>query len=161
MRTFRFSHERHARMKRFIRVTLLCMISAAALLLSSSSCERQQAPPRTKRQVAVIPKGTTHEFWKPVHAGAVKASQQYNVDIIWKGPLREDEREEQIKVVEDFINKKVSGIVLAPLDDRALVPVVERAVAEGIPVVIIDSDLQSDKSACFCATDNFKGGQMA
>src|SRR5688572_18873049 len=76
--------------------------------------------------IAVIPKGTTHEFWKSIHAGANKAGQELkaqgtDIEVIWKGPLREDDREQQIQVVEGFAAQGVSGIVLAPLDDRALV----------------------------------------
>src|SRR5439155_6361100 len=79
----------------------------------------------------------------------------------WKGPLKEDDREDQIKVVEDFVMRGVSGIVLAPLDDTALRKPVEDAVKAGIPVVIIDSDLKSDAYVSFAATDNFKGGESA
>src|SRR3954466_13288719 len=75
--------------------------------------------------IAVIPKGTTHEFWKSINAGAVKAQRQLTeqgtkVDIIWKGPLREDDRNLQIQVVEDFTTRHVSAMVLAPLDYQAL-----------------------------------------
>jgi ribose transport system substrate-binding protein len=116
--------------------------------------------------IAVIPKGTTHEFWKSIHAGAVKAKQELaakgiQVDVIWKGPLREDDREQQIQVVENFTSRNVSGIVLAPLDSQALVNPVNSAVQAGIPVVIMDSGLKSDKYLSFVATDNFKGGQLA
>jgi ribose transport system substrate-binding protein len=117
-------------------------------------------------RIAVIPKGTTNEFWKTVHAGALQArdelrAQGVNVEILWKGPLKEDDREQQIQVVENFTARRVSGIVVAPLDSRALVQPVETAVRAGIPVVVIDSGLQSDKQASFVATDNFKGGVMA
>ncbi|KPK75737.1 MAG: sugar ABC transporter substrate-binding protein [Phycisphaerae bacterium SM23_30] len=130
-----------------------------------SSCGQQQGesdedtPKRLT--IAVIPKGTTHVFWKSVHAGAVKAAQELNVEIIWKGPLKEDDRESQIKVVEDLITSRVSGIVLAPLDDTALRPVVNDAVQNNIPVVIIDSGLKSDKQISFVATDNYEGGRKA
>ncbi len=113
-----------------------------------------------KLTIAVIPKGTTHEFWKSIHAGAVKAARELNVEIIWKGPLKEDDREQQIKVVENFVTRGVDGIVLAPLDDRALVPCVHDAIARNIPVVIIDSDLRSDRYVSFVATDNYKGGVL-
>lgn len=109
----------------------------------------------------MIPKGTTHEFWKAIHAGARKAAEETGVNIIWKGPLREDNREEQIKVVEDMIVRKVAGIVLAPLDDTALRGPVDQAVRSGIPVVIIDSDLKSDRYVSFVATDNREGGDVA
>jgi len=116
--------------------------------------------------IAVIPKGTTHEFWKAINAGAVKAQRELStggtkVEVIWKGPLREDDRDQQIQVVENFMARHVSAIVLAPLDSQALVRPVNNAIAAGVPVVVIDSDLKSDKHVSFVATDNYKGGQMA
>jgi ribose transport system substrate-binding protein len=115
----------------------------------------------TRPVIAVIPKGTTHEFWKSVHAGAVKASREDSVEIIWKGPLKEDDREAQISVVESFISLNVAGIVLAPLDDAALRQPVATATRAGIPVVIIDSDLQGEDFVSFVATDNYLGGKLA
>ena len=109
----------------------------------------------------MIPKGTTHEFWKSVHAGAVKAAREFDVDVIWKGPLKEDDREAQIAVVEDFISRGVSGIVLAPLDDVALRAPVASAARSGIPVVIFDSALKSEDFISFVATDNHEGGRLA
>src|SRR5947208_4220191 len=116
--------------------------------------------------IAVIPKGTTHEFWKSINAGAVKAERELNaqgikVQVIWKGPLREDDRDQQIQVVENFMTRRVSGIVLAPLDSQALVKHVASAVAAKVPVVIFDSGLKTDKIVSFVATDNYKGGQLA
>jgi ribose transport system substrate-binding protein len=116
--------------------------------------------------IAVIPKGTTHEFWKSINAGAVKAQRELTgkgtkVEIIWKGPLREDDRDQQIQVVENFMARRVSGIVLAPLDSQALVRPVANAAQAGVPVVIIDSGLKSEKYVSFVATDNYKGGQIA
>ncbi len=113
--------------------------------------------------VAVIPKGTTHEFWKSIHAGAIKAQRELEasgtkVELIWKGPLREDDREQQIQVVENFTGRHVSGMVLAPLDSQALADPVETAVAAKIPVVIIDSSLKSDQITSFVSTDNYQGG---
>ncbi|MGZ8848141.1 MAG: ABC transporter substrate-binding protein, partial [Pyrinomonadaceae bacterium] len=77
------------------------------------------------------------------------------------GPLREDDREQQIQVVEGFTAQNVSGIVLAPLDDRALSRPVEEAKTAGVPTVIIDSALQSNAIVSFVATDNRKGGMLA
>ncbi len=116
--------------------------------------------------IAVIPKGTTHEFWKAIHAGALKAQEELTangtkVEVIWKGPLREDDRDQQIQVVENFISRRVSGIVLAPLDSKALVRPVATAARAKVPVVIFDSDLKSDRYVSFVATDNYKGGVLA
>ena len=82
------------------------------------------------------------------------------MEIIWKGPLKEDDREAQISVMENFISRGVSGIVLAPLDDVALRAPVATATRRGIPVVIIDSDLKSDAYASFVATGNYRGGRL-
>lgn len=148
------------------RLLVLSLIVSLALCLSFLSCGKQEQEDTQqegvkKIQIAVIPKGTTHEFWKTIHAGAVKASRELGVDIIWKGPQKEDDRAQQIMVVEDFINRGVDGIVLAPLDDRALCRPVQDAVRETIPVVIIDSELQGEDFVSFVATDNYKGGVIA
>ena len=117
-------------------------------------------------KIAVIPKGTTHEFWKSINAGAIKAQRELaekgiTVNVIWKGPLKEDDREQQVQVVENFIAQRVHGIVLAPLDRKALAGPVETAVRGKIPVVVIDSGLDSKAQSAFVATDNREGGRMA
>ena len=135
------------------------------LLCTSCHKEPSEAAPQpaaaAKRKIAVIPKGTTHEFWKSVHAGANKAAEELGVEVIWKGPVREDDRDEQIKVVENFIASHVEAIVLAPLDEQALVPAASEAKSENIPVVIIDSDMKWDGRVSFVATDNYQGGALA
>ncbi|GMR24294.1 MAG: substrate-binding domain-containing protein [Acidobacteriota bacterium] len=111
--------------------------------------------------IAVIPKGTIHSFWVAIHAGAMKAAEELGVEVIWKGPGREDDREAQIAEVETFISRGVSGIVLAPTDDKALRIPVMNATRSGIPVVLIDSALDSDDYVSFVATDNYQGGRLA
>ena len=135
-------------------------------LLLLASCGSPDATDKDGLTIAVIPKGTTHEFWKSIHAGAVKAQRELaghgvEVELIWKGPLKEDDREQQIQVVEGFTSQAVDGIVLAPLDAKALVRPVEEAKRLGIPTVIVDSGLDSGDIVSFVATDNFKGGELA
>ncbi len=124
-----------------------------------AGCSRSVEDGRTT--IAVIPKGTSHVFWQSIHAGAAKAAQELDVDIIWRGPLREDDRASQVSEVEGFITRGVSGIVLAPLDEAALVQPVSEATRAGIPVVVIDSGLKGGDYISFVATDNRKGGRMA
>jgi ribose transport system substrate-binding protein len=107
-------------------------IALSLLLLASCECGSGGAS-EERRTIAVIPKGTTHIFWRAVHAGAQTAANDEGVDIVWQGPVREDDRAAQIRVVEDMISRRVDAIVLAPLDDTALVPVATEAVREGIP----------------------------
>jgi len=111
--------------------------------------------------IAVIPKGTSHVFWQSIHAGAEKAARELGVRIIWRGPLREDDRDSQVSEVQGFVSRGVSGIVLAPLDDSALAQPVADAKQRGIPVVVIDSGLKGNDYVSFVATDNRKGGRLA
>ncbi len=138
---------------------------SSALLGLTVLCAGTVAAADKSYTLAVIPKGTTHEFWKSIHAGAIKAQRELaakgvKVELIWKGPLREDDRDQQIQVVENFMTRHVDGMVLAPLDSQALAAPVANAAKAKIPVVIIDSDLKSDKHVSFVATDNYKGGAM-
>jgi ribose transport system substrate-binding protein len=152
-----------------VRLGLVVVLGAWAGLFLVSGCASQEPsgsstkPASGELTIAVIPKGTMHVFWKSVHAGAAKAERELKgVKIIWKGPVKEDEREAQIQVVETFITKRVNGIVLAPLDDNALVQPVHAANEAGIKVVIFDSDLKDpDAYVSFVATDNRNGGTLA
>lgn len=135
-------------------------LAAIALLALAAACSRQPEP-ASGITLAVIPKGTSHEYWQSIHAGANKAAQELGIEVIWRGPLREDDRDAQVSEVEGFISRGVSGIVLAPLDESALVGPVSDATARKIPVVIFDSGLKGDNYVSFVATDNVKGGRMA
>lgn len=115
-----------------------------------------------KYKIAVVPKGTTHVFWKSVHFGAAKAAEEFGAEILFQGPQKEDDRDQQISLIQSLTIKGVDGICLAPLDSEALVRPVEEAQKAGIPTVIFDSGLNaSDTIVSYVATDNFLGGQMA
>lgn len=141
----------------------------AAILLTILGCDKKDSNVQSissgeKLRIAVIPKGTTHVFWKSVEAGAKKAGTELGVEIIWKGPLKEDDRAEEIKVVEQFTSEGVNGIVLAPLDFEALARPVSAAMSRKIPVVIFDSALKGEAGkdfVSFVATNNLQGGRMA
>jgi ribose transport system substrate-binding protein len=145
-----------------LRTMYFCAVLAVGVVLLAG-CGKSGGKTATAKKItiAVIPKGTTHEFWKSIHAGAIKASRELGVEIIWKGPLREDDREEQNQIVENFVSEKVSAIVLAPLDDRALIPAVREAKSRNIPTIVVDSGLQENYHSSFISTDNYKGGSLA
>jgi ribose transport system substrate-binding protein len=147
------------------RLALALLLAGAA---AAAACTRAEAPRGSAGRplrIAFVPKGTTHEYWRTIHAGAVKARQDLlakgvHVELVWKGPLREDDREQQVQVVESFASQGMDGIVLAPLDEKALVRPVEEAKRLGVPTVVVDSALASDQIVSFVATDNVKGGEM-
>lgn len=138
---------------------LLC---ASALLLVSCGKSNSPGSGDGKIRIAVIPKGTNHLFWKTIHAGASKAAAEEDVEILWKGPLVESDREGQIKVVQNFVTQQVDAMAIAPLDDQAMIRPIKEAHDEGIKVVIFDSGLapEGDKYFdSFVATDNFAAGE--
>jgi ribose transport system substrate-binding protein len=144
---------------------LTCGLAALVLLGGCGS------PPEkhSRYRIAVIPKGTTHDFWKSIHAGAVHAAAtEGRAKILWEGPNKEDQRSEQQQIVERFTSEGVDAIVLAPCDRQSLVLPVEKALEKGIPVVIMDSGLDLPESATananylgYVATDNHLGGVKA
>src|SRR4051812_44163570 len=136
------------------------------LLMALLACSSKQVGDAKQFTIAVIPQGSTHEYWKSIHAGAVKATQDLKqqgltVNIIWKGPMREDDREQQVQVVEGFLAQGIDGIVLAPFDKDALVRPVEEASRAGIPTLVIDSPLNSKAPISLVASDNYHGGEIA
>ena len=138
------------------------MRAALALLLFAAACSRTgKTGDPAALTIAVIPKGTSHVFWQSIHAGAAKAAKELGVAIVWRGPLREDERESQISEVERFVTSGVSGLVLAPLDEVALAQPVADAKRNNIPVVVIDSGLRGNDYVSFVATDNRLAGRLA
>src|SRR5882757_2330199 len=146
----------------------LCGALLAAIIVSAcnkpadTGAESKQTS--GARSIAVIPKGTTHVFWKSVEAGARQAGQELGVNVLWKGPLKENDRAQQIAIVEQFASEGVNGIVLAPLDDTALRRPVQAAMSKGTQVVIIDSALKGDAGKDFVGyvgTNNHLGGRIA
>jgi ribose transport system substrate-binding protein len=136
----------------------MCGVIAAAL--AAASCGPGGGSAFETMTIAVIPKGTAHIFWQSIHAGAARAAKELGVEIIWRGPVREDDRDSQVSEVEGFVSRGVSGIVLAPLDETALMAPVAEAARRNIPVVVIDSGLKGSDYVSFVATDNLKGGEM-
>ncbi len=148
-------------MKRaFAAAVLTACVAAGVGACTRTDSSKPATSSGTSLSVAMIPKGTTHNFWQSIHAGANRAGRELGVEVIWRGPLREDDRDSQVSEVEGFISRGVSGIALAPLDEAALVGPVNDAISKKIPVVIFDSGLKGDNYVSFVATDNVKGGQL-
>jgi len=136
--------------------SLAISVALPTLLAFIPACNK-----RTRPLYAIIPKGQAHLFWQTVHAGAAAAAAEAGVDIDWNGPAVETDFSRQIAITDDFINRHVDGILLAPTDKDALVPAIHRAAQAGIPVSIFDSAASTEEFISFVATDNYGGGVMA
>lgn len=127
---------------------------------SSTTKPNAEASGGSKIRIAVIPKGTAHSFWKGMEAGALKAGEEEGVEVIWKGPDRENDITSQVNLVQNQSNNNVQGVVLAATDATALVKPIKDLTSKGIAVVTVDSGVKEDVSACYIATDNVKGGSL-
>lgn len=113
-----------------------------------------------RKRIAVIPKAVSHLFWVEVKKGADSAGKEFNVEILWNGAASETDYSRQMQIVDSMIAQRVDGIAIAASERQALVPVVDRAVAAGIPVSVFDSGLDSTNYVSFIATDNVEAGRL-
>jgi ribose transport system substrate-binding protein len=150
----------------------ICALAAAALTgcgdnsTTTGAAATGAAPAAGAKtlRIGVVPKATSSPYWNIVHAGAVKAANELQssqpVELLYRGALDETQSDKEIAIVEDMINQQVDAIVLAPNNADALAKYVDLAATKKIPVVIIDSAVNTQKYSAFVATDNKKGGQM-
>lgn len=128
----------------------------ATAALGAAGCGRSQ-----KKVIAVIPKGSAHLFWQSVHAGANKCARENNAEVSWSGPATEVDYTSQLQIIDAMINRRVDAIALSPIDKKAMVSAVERAMHSKIPVIIFDSGIDTEQFISMVATDNFRGGELA
>jgi ribose transport system substrate-binding protein len=143
-----------------MKIRHFLVIASIAASSAFFSCKPKEGS--TSTRIAVIPKGTTHIYWKSVEAGAKKAADELKIEVTFIGPQKEDDRSQQIDLVTNQ-SALHDAIVLAPLDATALRDVAKQTAEKGKPVVIIDSGLNDSASfiTSFVATDNREGGRIA
>ncbi|MDG4785323.1 ABC transporter substrate-binding protein [Micromonospora sp. WMMD1102] len=160
--SYRSTSSRWVGVRRPYGRALLVALLATSVLTACGSVEvrdgddgapKEQSGPL---ELAVVPKAVGHEFWNTVRAGAECAAKRAgDVTVQWDGVTAETDVEGQVNLLQNFVTRKVDGIVYAATDSAALAPATERAVTAGIPVAMIDSgtDPQPDNVPLY-ATDN-------
>ena len=138
-------------MRNLLEQTWILLAVACSLI----SCSRAPA-----RVIGVVPKGTNHIFWQTVRAGAIKAANEFNYQVEWNAPALEIDASRQIQIVDAMVNRRLSAVVVAPIDRTALVAPLERAARAGVPVVVFDSDVATQR-VTYVATNNHEAGRMA
>ncbi len=126
-----------------------------AALAATPACRTSQ-----RKVIGVVPKATSHLFWVSVEAGARAAARDLDVDIIWNGPPLETEYDRQIQIVDSLVARRVDGLAIAATERKALVQSIDRAMAQGIPVTVFDSGIDSTNYTTFLSTNNYEAGQM-
>lgn len=135
---------------------LLLGLSIALLAPAWVACRDATA----NRRIGVVPKAVAHVFWQTVHAGAVAAGREADIEIEWIGPPKETDFSRQIEIVDSMINGRMDGIVLAPTEATALVRSVERAAEQGIPLTIFDSGVNTENYVSYVSTNNYQAGVL-
>jgi ribose transport system substrate-binding protein len=134
------------------------LVTAAALLLLS--CGRGGSPHQI--QIVLVAKALDSEWWQRVKAGAEEAARaDPEVKLAVLAPEREVNIDQQVAILEDQITRGVSAIAVAPAGVSEIVPVLEKAKAAGIPVIVFDTDVNWAGKLSFVGSDNRHAGQLA
>lgn len=112
-------------------------------------------------KIAYINKSSTSPFWVTLQNECQLAAETNNIQLITMGPPIEDDVDGQIDVINTVLDMNIDGIIIAPCDSKAVVPILEKALDMGIPVMSVDTRIDSDKILSHVGTDNYNVGAMA
>lgn len=141
----------------FLSILLILTAIASCSCDKTSDADAKQQ----ERYIAVICKGSQHQFWKTVEQGAMDAGEELDITVSFDAPEDESQIDVQIDMMYQAIENEADAIVLAPLDTDALNDVIEEAVASGIPVLTLDSDVTSPARVATIGTSNETAGAIA
>ena len=118
---------------------------------------------RAPRIVAVIPRTCGTALWEPVHAGAAEVARSLGLDLYWNGPMRDDDTQTQISLIEKSVDRGVAGVIVSPIQTLPLRTPVRRVLDQGVPVVVIDTELgiPAGSKLSYVLNDEHLGGQIA
>ena len=133
------------------------IITAACLLLSCGRSERAKTI-----EITLVTKALDSEWWQRVKSGAEEAARAVpGVKLAVLAPEREINIDQQAAILEDQITKRVSAMAVAPAGVSEILPVLDRAKAAGIPVIIFDTDVDWPSKLSFVGADNRRAGRLA
>ena len=143
------------------RVWILCAVIFGMLaLLLVAGCSREGAT--RKHRIVIVTKALDSEFWQTLKSGAEEAARQHpDIELAVLAPEREINIDQQVAILEDQILKKVSALAVVPGGDAEVTPVLDKARAAGIPVLIVDNDTTWPGKLSYIGTDNRAGGRLA
>lgn len=111
--------------------------------------------------IAVITKSTESAFFRSVKAGANAAATEYNVQMTFEGPKKEEDSQKQNEMVENAVENGADAIVFSAADYNANAEVITKAAQKGVKIIIIDSDVNSEGVECRIGTNDYSAGKKA
>lgn len=136
---------------------LLTILAPCALMIPILGCAGSQHS--ADEHFYLIATNIQVPYWKSASAGMAKGAVQMHVRTEFKGPDNFDPKAE-LEAFRSAVAAKPMGILVSPADPELLRPEIDQAIAQGIPVITIDSDAPASKRLLFIGTDNFKAGQI-
>ena len=136
----------------------LTLLAATALAVAAGPAA---AADFSKDRIPVIVKATTSQYWATVFDGADAAAKALGVQISKLGASAETDVAQEVSIMENAIQSKPTAIVIAATNAQALAQPIASATDAGIPVIVIDSNANTDKYVTFLATNNVTGGKKA
>lgn len=136
---------------------LATLILCAVLLLSG--CTDSDAGAQYK--VYLVAKSLDTEFWQAAIAGANAASAEYNISLTVLGPETEEDFEAQNAYIAQAVEEGADALVFSAISYEENAAAVDAAAAQGVRIVVIDSDVASDNVSVRIGTDNVEAGRMA
>lgn len=143
------------------RLLIIILILVNFFILQSCSGSVEINNTEVKKNISLIVKMKDSDYWKTVKMGADAAAKEFNVNVNFSAPDEEADIKGQLDMVQFAIEQKTDALILAASDYEALTGVVEKAYDFGIPVIAIDSEMNSKRMLGFIATDNSNAGKMA
>ena len=142
-------------------IAVAALVAACGGTTSSAAPEASEAAGGDAPYVAIVSKGSQHQFWQAVQKGATDEAAKLGATITYEGPASESEVDKQLTMLQTALDKKPAAICFAALDSKAATPLLEKAKAAGIPVVGFDSGVDSDIPVTTVTTDNAKAAGEA
>ncbi|MCZ8523156.1 MULTISPECIES: substrate-binding domain-containing protein [Paenibacillus] len=142
-------------------VLLTLLLAAGSLASCGRLPDTAAADAKSKKVIALVVKSKNSDYWKTVISGAEAARKEYNVELKVEEPESEQDVKGQIALVSEVINYKRDALVLAPSDDEALAEIAARSAANNIPVITIDSRLNSPKPLSYIGINHYEAGEKA
>src|SRR5262249_22767125 len=144
--------------------TRVCALSneslVAVLLLLGLTCAGCKRTPPT---VAVIPRTCGTALWEPEHAGAAEVARSVGLNLYWNAPMRDDDTQTQISLIERSVDRGMAGIIVSPIQTLAVRTPIRRVLDHDVPVVVIDTELgiPSGPRLGYVLNDEHAGGRIA
>lgn len=151
-----------ARMLLMAAILLVLLVGAVFFMLSGALKGGSLFNSEKERDyVVVIGKSEKSAFWVSVASGARAAAAEYNINMCFMAPDSEEDYAAQNKMIRDAIKDNASAIVFSAIDYTANAAAIDEAIRAGIPVIVIDSDVDCEEVACRIMTDNYEAGRLA